>query len=80
MKHQIQLQDETRLDLILPDGRVVAIEYFLPEEDMLPELDIWFPCDMVANCYADHLKPAPCVGRKGNLRLVRQIVIPIEKR
>lgn len=73
MKHTIQLQDEDSVDLVLPDGRTVNIEYFLPDEHALPELDIMLPCDMMANCYGEGLVPA------GEALTVRQIIIPVEE-
>ena len=85
MKQAIHLRDDDTLDLILPDGRVINIEYSnLEPGNQLPELDIMLPCDMVANCYTDHLQPAPILGNvdlsiNGHIRLVRQIIIPMEK-
>ena len=80
MKSVIKLTDEDTIDLVLPDGRVVNIEYYQTDEESLPELDIGLPCDMVANCWAEHLKPAPKLkGCQGHVRVVRQIVIPVEK-
>lgn len=80
MTHVINLEHEERVELVLPDGRKIAIDYFVPDTHSLPEIEIWLPGDMTANCYADELRPAPSIAPAGeaeHIRIVQQIVIPI---
>jgi hypothetical protein len=80
MRHKVQLVEEDIVDLILPDGRIVNIEYYSEGDDSLPVLDIELPALMAANCYAEHLEPAPRLDRTGeHVRVAKQIVIPIER-
>ena len=82
-KHTIQLQDEDMVELVLPDGRSINIMLSNTDDEALPELDIGLPCEMAANCYTEHLAPAPALGTDGkteHVRLVRQIIIPVETR
>lgn len=79
MKKTIELQANDELELILPRGIKISIVYSdLEPEDCLLELDIMLPRDMAANCYTDHLKPAP-EGVGEHVRIVKQIIIPVER-
>lgn len=76
----IKLAYNEAIALMLPDGRKVAIELsYLEPDEQLPELDIYLPCEMTANCFKAGLVTAePLDDEHVNVLIVRQVTIVLE--
>lgn len=75
----VKLPYEGKLVLELPSGEQVSIQLSDLEDDALPELDIWFEQEVIANCWAAETKPADAVEGAPHARAVRQIIIPVRR-
>lgn len=62
-------------DIVLPDGRKVSFEISWIDDDQLPEIDVYLPETMSANCFGDGLTKAVVFGEHHQM-LARQITIP----
>ncbi len=78
-QHRIQLGHcETDVDLVLPNGQVISLQYRLEA----PSIDVCLPEDLaVTNWTGDDMEPAPEAGPLSagfaHVRLAKQLVIDL---
>lgn len=76
----IYMREGDEIKIELPGGKVVSLLVNQCEdEDSLPELDIMFPGEWMANCWRKGLEPgSPMEDQPWSIACC-QIVLPIEK-
>jgi len=73
MHHKISVHDETDIDIILPNGQVIQLQYRLEA----PSIDVCLPePTSVTNWIGDDMEPAPLAGQP-HVHLAQQLVIDI---
>jgi len=73
--HRIELgHKETDIDLILPRGQLVQLQYRLES----PSIDVCLPTECgVVNWQGDDMEPADVVDKQGHIRNAKQLVIDL---